>query len=61
MLIPQKGTLPLFQPIADLAIATGTTPFVKPILDLISPVFKVLIDLGYDRTLNPRRVLLTSG
>ena len=53
VLIPQKGTLPLFQPIADLAAATGTTPFVKPILDLISPVFKVLIDLGYDRTLNP--------
>ena len=26
---------------------------VQPIVDLISPVFKVLIDLGYDRVVNP--------
>ncbi len=38
---------------STLAAATGTTPFVKPIVDLISPVLRVLIDLGYDRTLNP--------
>jgi hypothetical protein len=53
VLIPQQGTLPLMQPIMDLASSTGTTPFVKPFIDLISPALKVLINLGYDRTLNP--------
>ena len=53
VLIPWQGTLPLLQPIVDLAAATGTTPIVKPITDLIQPVLKVLIDLGYDRTANP--------
>jgi hypothetical protein len=41
------------QPIVDLAAATGTTPLVKPFVDLISPTLKVLIDVGYDRTANP--------
>lgn len=52
-MIPQQGYLPIVQPFIDLANATGTTPIVKPIVDLVSPVLKVLIDLGYDRTANP--------
>jgi hypothetical protein len=53
VLIPQQGALPLMQPFLDIASATGTTALVKPIVDLISPLTKVLINLGYDRTINP--------
>jgi hypothetical protein len=53
VLIPQQGTLPIMQPFIDIASATGTTALVKPIVDLLSPLTKVLIDLGYDRTANP--------
>jgi hypothetical protein len=53
VLIPQQGTLPIMQPFMDIASSTGTTFLVKPIVDLLSPVTKVLIDLGYDRTANP--------
>jgi PE-PPE domain len=53
ILIPQQGTLPIMMPFLALAAATGTTAIVKPIVDLVSPVMKVLIDLGYDRTINP--------
>ena len=52
VLIPTK-TLPIVQPFLDIASATGTTAFVKPVVDLISPALRVLIDLGYDRTTNP--------
>ena len=52
ILIPSK-TLPIVMPVLAFGAATGTTPIVKPIVDLISPVLRVLIDLGYDRTLNP--------
>jgi hypothetical protein len=53
VLIPQQGTLPLMRPIVDLAASTGTTAFVKPFVDLVSPVLKELINLGYDRAVNP--------
>jgi hypothetical protein len=46
--IPVK-TLPIV-PFLDPAAATGTTGFVTPIVDLISPTLRVLIELGYDRT-----------
>jgi len=53
VLIPWQGTLPIYQPFIDIASATGTTPLVKPIVDLLTPATKVLIDLGYNRTANP--------
>jgi hypothetical protein len=53
ILIPQKGPLPIMMPLLELADATHTTPLVKPIVDLFNPIFKVIIDLGYDRTANP--------
>jgi PE-PPE domain len=53
VLIPQQGTLPIMQPFVNLAAATGLSAFVQPIVDLISPTLKVLIDLAYDRTANP--------
>ncbi len=53
VLIPQQGTLPIMQPFLSIASATGTTALVKPIVDLLSPLTKVLINLGYDRIINP--------
>lgn len=50
--IPTK-TLPIVQPLLLLANATGTTAIVKPLVDLVSPVIRVLIDVGYDRSINP--------
>ena len=52
ILIPTK-TLPLVMPLLDIAHATGTGALIKPLVDLISPTLRVLIDLGYDRTVNP--------
>lgn len=40
--------LPITLPFLDVAARTGTTWLVKPIVDLVSPVLRVLIDLGYD-------------
>ena len=45
ILIPTK-TLPIVQPFLDAASATGTTALVKPVVDLISPTLRVLIDLA---------------
>ena len=53
VLIPDPGTLPLLQPLLDLGNATGTTAIVKPFVDLLNPIVKVLVDLGYDRNANP--------
>ena len=50
--IPAKS-LPILQPFIDFGNATGTSAIVDPILELIEPVLKVLIDTGYDRTANP--------
>ncbi|MDT5092131.1 MAG: hypothetical protein QOH60_1494 [Mycobacterium sp.] len=53
VLIPQQGTLPIYQPFVDLANSTGTSALVNPVLDLITPVTKVLINTAYDRAANP--------
>jgi PE-PPE domain len=53
VLIPQQGALPLFQPFVDLATSTGTRALIDPVISLIQPVTKVLINLGYDRVSNP--------
>ncbi|MGE2715293.1 PE-PPE domain-containing protein [Mycolicibacterium litorale] len=53
VLIPQRGTLPLFQPFVDLGNATGTSAFVDPVVRLLQPVTKLLVDLGYDRNADP--------
>lgn len=50
--IPTR-TLPIMRPFLDLAAVTGTTALIKPIVDLISPALRVLIDTGYNRHLNP--------
>ncbi|BBY17611.1 PE-PPE domain-containing protein [Mycolicibacterium litorale] len=53
VLIPQRGTLPIFMPLVDLGNATGTSAFVDPVVRLLQPVTKLLIDLGYDRNADP--------
>jgi hypothetical protein len=50
VLIPSKH-LPLLQPIRDLAAATRTSAIIEPLMLLIEPTLKVLIDTGYDRTI----------
>lgn len=50
--IPAKS-LPILQPFIDFGNATGTSATVNPILELVQPALKVLIDTGYDRTANP--------
>jgi len=46
-------TLPILQPWRDLGASTGTTAITEPIADLVEPTLRVLIDLGYDRSINP--------
>lgn len=53
ILIPDQGYLPIVQPFIDIGNATGTLGLVKPVVDLLSPDLKVIIDLAYDRTANP--------
>ncbi len=53
VLIPQRGTLPIFQPFVDIGNATGTSAFVEPVVRLLQPVTKLLINLGYDRNADP--------
>jgi pimeloyl-ACP methyl ester carboxylesterase len=53
VLIPHRGTLPIFMPLVDLGNATGTSALVDPLVRLLQPVTKLLIDLGYDRQANP--------
>ena len=52
VLIPTP-TLPLASFILDEAGMIGLTPVVKPFVDLLSPLARVLIDLAYDRNANP--------
>jgi hypothetical protein len=47
--IPAKN-LPLLQPLLDIGADTGTSFLIKPVVDLIQPTLRVLVDLGYDRT-----------
>lgn len=50
VLIPQQGALPLFQPLLGI---TALSPIVKPLVALVNPVTKLLVNLGYDRVTNP--------
>ncbi len=43
--------LPILQPLLDIGADTGTSWLTKPIVDLIQPTFRVLIELGYNRTI----------
>ncbi|RDH12048.1 PE-PPE domain-containing protein [Tsukamurella pulmonis] len=47
--LPAK-ILPLMLPLLDLGKATGTTALLTPFVDLVSPVARVLIETGYDRS-----------
>lgn len=49
--IPTK-TLPIVRPFLELADATGTRFLVDPVVELVSPLLRVLIETGYDRSLN---------
>lgn len=53
VLIPQQGALPLYQPLVDIGKQTGTSALIKPLVALVNPVTKLLVNLGYDRTTNP--------
>ncbi len=48
--IPTKS-LPLLKPLRDFGIATGTTAFTTPLADLVEPTLRVLVELGYDRSI----------
>jgi hypothetical protein len=50
--IPTK-TLPILDPLISIGQATGTSALVTPVVDLISPTLRVLIDTGYDPDANP--------
>lgn len=50
--IPTK-TLPLVRPFLEFGGFTHTSFIVRPIVDLLEPVLRVLIDTGYDRSLSP--------
>ena len=41
--------LPIFQPVLDLADATGTSALVIPVVDLLSPATQTIIETGYTR------------
>ncbi|HPX37172.1 MAG TPA: PE-PPE domain-containing protein [Mycobacterium sp.] len=50
VLIPTPN-LPLLQPLREFAAFTGTEFIVTPLIDLIQPALRVLIETGYDRSL----------
>ena len=50
VLIPTPD-LPLLQPLREFAAFTGTQAFVRPLIDLVQPALRVLIETGYDRSL----------
>jgi hypothetical protein len=43
-------TLPLYQPVLDLASATGTSFLIIPVVDLLQPATQTLIETAYDRS-----------
>ena len=53
VLIPQQGALPLYQPVLDIGKQLGLSGLVNPLVALVNPVTKLLVDLGYDRVTNP--------
>lgn len=48
--VPNK-TLPILQPLIGLGNALGISAVITPLVDLVSPALRVLIETGYDRTL----------
>jgi hypothetical protein len=50
--IPTR-TLPLVRPFLEFGGFTHTSFIIKPVVDLLEPVLRVLIDTGYDRSLSP--------
>jgi hypothetical protein len=50
--IPAR-TLPILDPLIAVGQATPTSALVTPLVDLISPALRVLIDTGYDPNANP--------
>jgi hypothetical protein len=47
--IPAKN-LPMLEPLLQIGAATGTSFLTQPIVDLVQPALRVLVDLGYDRS-----------
>lgn len=52
IMIPAKS-LPLADFILGMADSAGVKPLVKPFVDLLAPIAKVIVDLGYDWSGNP--------
>lgn len=50
IMIPTPN-LPLLQPLREFAAFTGTQALVTPLIDLIQPALRVMIETGYDRSL----------
>ena len=46
-------SLPILYPLVQLGASTGTSALVTPIVDLSQPTLQTVIDLGYDRSINP--------
>ena len=53
VLIPQQGTLPIYQPFVDLANTDRHACVRRPVVSLVQPLTKVFINLGYDRETQP--------
>lgn len=53
VLIPQRGALPMYQPVLDIGDQLGVGGLVKPLVALVNPVTKLFANLGYDRVTNP--------
>ena len=43
--------LPILQPLVDVGLLTGTSALINPVVDLVQPTLKTIIELGYDRTI----------
>lgn len=50
--IPTK-VLPLAQALRGVGYTTGTSALLTPLADLLEPVLRVIVELGYDRTVSP--------
>lgn len=50
IMIPTPN-LPLLQPLREFAELTGTQFFIEPLIALVQPALRVLIETGYDRSL----------
>lgn len=53
VLIPQQGALPLYLPVLDIGKQLGISGLVNPLVALVNPVTKLLVNLGYDRITDP--------